>query len=65
MPTDRDDDNLVQLPIGGRFGMDHEPTAQEREELVRFAAAADAELHGRGQDEADAAGDEQQDDPPT
>jgi hypothetical protein len=59
MPGNRDDDNLVQLPIGARFGLDHEPTPQEREDLVRFAAAADAELRrparderGRAQDEA-------------
>ena len=58
MPTDRDDDNLVQLPIGGRFGLDHEPTPQEREELVRFAAAADEELHGQDEHGADEDGDD-------
>lgn len=38
------EDNLVQLPIGGEFGMDHKPSPQEREDRLRFAAAADAEL---------------------
>lgn len=47
MSDNRDDDNLVQLPIGARFGLDHEPSPQEREELLRFAAAADAELRGQ------------------
>lgn len=39
-----DEDNLVQLPIGGEFGLDHTPSPQEREDRLRFAAAADAEL---------------------
>lgn len=53
--SDPADDNLIQLPIGAKFGMDHEPTAQEREDLVRFAAAANRELHGQdnGQDDND------------
>ncbi|GAA5160068.1 hypothetical protein [Ornithinimicrobium tianjinense] len=48
--SDPADENLIQLPIGAEFGMDHEPTAPEREDLVRFAAEANRELHG--QDEA-------------
>jgi hypothetical protein len=43
-------DNLIQLPIGAEFQLGHEPSAQEREDLVRFAAAADAELSGHGAD---------------
>lgn len=39
------EDNLVQLPAGADFGSEHEPSPQEREELARFAAAANAELH--------------------
>jgi hypothetical protein len=49
--SDPADDNLIQLPIGAKFGMDHEPTPQEWEDLVRFAAEANRELHG--QDEED------------
>lgn len=56
-----DDDNLVQLPIGARFGLDHEPSPQEREELVRFAAAADAELRGSAQ--ADGQAQDEDDEP--
>lgn len=44
--TDPADDNLVQLPIGARFHLDHEPSPREREDMLRFAADADAELHG-------------------
>ncbi|WP_131103139.1 hypothetical protein [Ornithinimicrobium sufpigmenti] len=53
-PGSRDagEGTLVKLPVGAKFGMDHEPSPQEREELVRFAAEADAEL--RGQDDQDA-----------
>lgn len=43
------EDNLVQLPLGAQFGLDHEPSPREREELMRFAAAADAELRGHGE----------------
>jgi hypothetical protein len=51
--TDPSDDNLLQLPIGAEFGMDHEPTPQEREDLVRFAAEANRELHGQVEQEDD------------
>lgn len=44
------EDSLIQLPEGATFGMDHEPSGQEREELVRYAAEADAELREHGQD---------------
>lgn len=43
------DGNLIQLPIGAEFELDHEPSPQEREDLVRYAAAADAELQGQGE----------------
>lgn len=49
----RDEDNLVQLPVGAKFGLDHEPSPQEREELLRFAAEADAEMRGQGADGGD------------
>lgn len=51
-PRDPGEGSLVQLPIGAKFGMDREPSPQEREELVRFAAQADAEM--RGPDDQDA-----------
>lgn len=51
--TARVEDNLVRLPIGAQFGLDHEPSPREREELVRFAAAADAELRGYGEGAVD------------
>ncbi|QFG69252.1 hypothetical protein [Ornithinimicrobium pratense] len=47
------EDNLVQLPAGATFGSGHEPSPQERQELLRFAAAADAELGGREEGAAD------------
>ncbi len=50
-----DEDNLVQLPIGGEFGLDHTLTPREREERLRFAAAADAELR-EGEPETDEEG---------
>jgi hypothetical protein len=49
--SDPADDNLIQLPIGAKFGMDHEPTAQEREDLVRFAAEANRELHRQDEEQ--------------
>ncbi|SOC51129.1 hypothetical protein [Ornithinimicrobium cerasi] len=49
--SDPADDNLIQLPIGAKFGMDHKPTPQEREDLVRFAAEANHELHGQDEGE--------------
>ena len=56
-PRATGEDNLVQLPIGAEFGLDHEPTPQEREELLRFAAEADRELHrGDGQQDQDTGG---------
>lgn len=45
----RGEDNLVQLPVGAEFSLDHEPSPHEREELVRFAADVEAEI--RRQDE--------------
>ncbi|MGD8202446.1 hypothetical protein ACQE98_17530 [Ornithinimicrobium sp. W1679] len=51
---DQGEGTLVQLPVGATFGMDHDPTPQEREELVRFVGAADAEL--RGQDDRQTGG---------
>jgi hypothetical protein len=51
--SDPADDNLIQLPIGAKFGMDREPTAQEREDLVRFAAEANRELHGQDEEQDD------------
>lgn len=51
---ERGEDNLVQLPVGVKFDLDHEPSPQEQEELVRFAGEADRELHDQnGQDAQD------------
>lgn len=53
-PRDPGEGTLVQLPAGAKFGLDHEPSPQEREELVRFAAEAHAELHGQDAEDEDA-----------
>jgi hypothetical protein len=43
-PEDPEEGNLVQLPEGATFGTSEEPSAQQREELARFAGRAQEEM---------------------
>ncbi|MGI8948697.1 MAG: hypothetical protein ACR2FV_12145 [Ornithinimicrobium sp.] len=43
--------NLLELPDGATFGTDEQPSAQERERLLRHAASAEQEMQDSAEEQ--------------